>query len=191
MKLRCDKIFDCDDRSDEENCDYFEVDAKTYNKKYPPISRKEGTSVKVHLDIKTLKNIKELDMNFDAKVTLTLEWFDSRLYYKNLLDNERPNIVKEESKSQVWIPSLVFNNTYEDIMVTNKVNSILLIHKQGNHTTAPLASINEDFYYKGSENMLSLQIGYDLTFQCEFQLKNYPFDTQKCLIEVNSIFINI
>lgn len=191
MKYRCDKIFHCEDLSDEEDCDYFEVDVKSYNKKYPPISIQKGTEVKVHLDIQKFKNIKELDMSFDAKVTLTLEWFDSRLTYRNLLDAAWPNIIKQENKDQVWIPPLVFNNTYENIMVRNEENSILFIKKRGNHTNAPLTSINEDFYYKGSENILALTIEYDLTFQCEFQLQGYPFDTQVCMIEVNTIFIHI
>ena len=45
-------------------------------------------------------------MNFVAKVTLTLEWFDTRLSYRNLLDFERPNIVKEE-KPQVKIEKAI------------------------------------------------------------------------------------
>ena len=87
MKYRCDKIFDCQDQADEENCDYFEVDDGTYNKKYPPVNRKHGIDVDVLLTVESLQNIKELDISFDAKFTLKMEWFDSRLRYKNLIDD--------------------------------------------------------------------------------------------------------
>ena len=188
MKYRCDKIYDCDDHSDEEVCDYFDVDSTTYNKIYPPISRQKGTEVKVHMNILHINRVNELEMNFDAKIGLTLEWFETRLSYRNLLDAESPNIIKEENKEQVWIPTLVFSNTYQDVMLTNEGNAVLRIIKQGNHTVAPLTSVNEDFYYEGSENMLSLLGTFALFFQCDIQLQGYPFDTQTCNIEVNNIF---
>lgn len=187
MKYRCDKAFDCKDQSDEEDCDYFIVDSKTYNKKHPSISKEQKMEIKVHMVIKKLQNIRELDMSFDAKFTITMEWFDSRLTYKNIFDNYLTNLVKEENKAQIWLLELVFNNTNKDVMTTNGPNSALFINKQGNPTNAPITNINEDFYYKGSENKLVLTIGHDLTFQCDFQLKHYPFDTQRCLIEINNI----
>ena len=195
MKYRCDKIFDCEDQADEENCDYFEVDADTYNKKYPPVNRKHGIDVDVLLTVESLQNIKELDMSFDAKFTLKMEWFDSRLRYKNLIDDDYKNLltnlVKEENKRNIWIPEILFSNTDENIKVVNGPRTILFIDKQGSHTIAPLTSLNEDFFYKGSENMLVLNVGYTLSFQCKFQLNAYPFDTQTCRIEVINLFKKI
>ena len=184
IKDHCDKVFDCEDGSDEESCDYFYVDPNNYNKEYPPISKNSGVDVKVHVAIDKLQNIREIDMTFKAKFTLTMEWFDSRLRYKNLLDTELTNLVREEHKSQLWIPPLVFNNTDENIMVTDQTTAVLFINKRGGHTAAPLTSINEDLYYEGSENVLVLKIDYDLTFRCNFHLGDYPFDTQICKIEV-------
>lgn len=145
--------------------------------------------IKVHMVVEKLQNIKEIDMTFDAKFTLTMEWFDSRLKYKNLQNSRFTNLVNEENKAKVWIPNLVFNNTGKDVMVTNEPKAILFIDKQGHRTQdhLSLTPINEDFYYEGSENMLVLKIGYELTFQCEFQLQGYPFDTQTCMIEVSHI----
>ena len=188
MSYRCNKIFDCEDQADEEDCDYFEVDDGTYNKKYPPFNGEHGIDVNVLLTVESLQNIKELDMSFDAKFSLTMEWFDSRLRYKNLIDDDYKNLltnlVKEENKEKIWIPELLFSNTDENIKVVNGPRTNLFINKEGLHTIAPLTSLNEDFFYKGSENMLVLNVGYTLSFQCKFQLNAYPFDTQTCMIEV-------
>ena len=183
--LRCDNTANCEDASDEEVCDNVLVDPNSYNKKYPPIPE-EGMAmeVKVHITIEKLHNIRELDMTYATKFTLTMEWFDSRLSFKNLLDGDLTNLVKEESKSQLWIPPLVFNNTDANIVVTDQTNAILFINKQGNHTIAPLTSIDEDFYYKGEENVLVLMGSHEMTFDCNFQLERYPFDSQICKIEV-------
>ena len=106
-KDRCDNTANCEDASDEEGCDNVLVDPNSYNKKYPPIPE-EGMAmeVKVHIRIEKLHNIRELDMTYATKFTLTMEWFDSRLSFKNLLDGDLTNLVKEESKSQLWIPPL-------------------------------------------------------------------------------------
>ena len=184
MHDRCDKIFHCEDRSDEEDCDYFVVDSSTYNKKYPPVSDEKETEVMVYIVIEKIQNIKELDMSFDVKFTLALEWLDSRLKYKNLLNSHWTNLVKEENKNDVWIPALVFNNTNKNVMIQNGPKSALFVRKKGKHVNSPLTSVNEDFFYKGSENTLILKVDYSLTFQCDFVLNTYPFDTQTCTIQV-------
>jgi hypothetical protein len=94
------------------------------------------------------------------------------------------NIVKDEQKDGTWIPPIIFNNTDKNIMVIESHNPDLFIRRQGNHTNSPLTSVNEDFLYKGSENILDFRVGHKLTFQCDFQLHAYPFDTQVCMIQV-------
>ena len=187
MAHRCDKSFDCEDESDEEGCGYFEADPKRYNKQYPPITKgtNQQLDVKVNMEIESLQNIKELDMSFDAKFVLVLEWYDSRLRYKNLLKANIPNLVNEKNRDDIWIPPLVFTNTDDNVAVTDDMTkSIVLINKQAHHTTAPLTSVTEDYYYEGSENSLNLKMDYQLSFHCNFQLQYYPFDTQTCGVEV-------
>ena len=184
MEDRCNEAFDCEDNGDEKECDYFTIDPMTYHKEYPPIIKGRDMNVYVRLIINQLQDIRELDMTFNAKFTLKLGWTETRLTYINLLDTDLKNLVWKENRAKLWIPPLVFNNTDENVMVADQPNAFLFIFKRGNHSNAPLTSVNEDYYYEGSENYLVLWIDYDLTFRCDFQLKHYPFDTQICNIEV-------
>jgi hypothetical protein len=164
MMFRCDKVSDCIEHDDEENCDYFRIDTHHYNNEYPPIQKDKKMEVKINVVIEQLKNIKDLDSTFEAKFTIMLEWLDSRLQYKNLLSDELSNIVKEEQKSGTWIPPIVFNNTDENVMVIESHKTSLFIKKQGNDTKSPLTSVDEDFLYKGSENILDFRVGHKLAF---------------------------
>ena len=184
MMSRCNKIRDCVEHDDEENCDYFKVDTHHYNKEYPPIKKQQKIEVKINVIIEQIEKIKDLDASFEAKFTILLEWLDARLQYKNLLTGELSNIVKEEQKSGTWIPPIVFNNTHHNARVTDSRNTELFIRRQGNHTKSPLTAVNEDFLYKGSENMLDFRVGHKLKFQCHLLLHAYPFDTQVCMIQV-------
>jgi len=43
----------------------------------------------------------------------------------------------------------------------------------------------ETLLYKGAENPLHLIKEYSLNFYCQLDLRMFPFDTQKCFLEVN------
>ena len=186
MDDRCDGIFQCEDKSDGDDCDLFDTDKETYNKDYPP--RKEGkpVEVKVNVSIVAIQNIKEIDMTFSTKFTLSLEWYDERIRFSNLKNEDLTNLVGYQNMEKIWIPPLIFNNTKKNIMVVPQPTASLFINKRGNYTVAPPSSVNEDFYYQGSENVFVYKIDYEMTCNCIFNLYEYPFDTQTCEIEVRS-----
>ena len=41
-------------------------------------------------------------------------------------------------------------------------------------------------WYKGSENLITLQRKYNEEFTCSFELESYPFDTQICTMDFES-----
>ena len=189
MEYRCDKVFQCEDQSDEESCKSFKIDTSTYSKINPPIDKEMKLAVNVSMVIEKIDNVKELEMSLDAKFLLKLEWYDSRLSYKNLLDNDHTNLLNDEHRNQIWTPSLVLSNTADNTIMANGPRSVLFIKKQGHYNKSPLSSINEDYYYHGSQNMLVLEGTYQVTLQCHFELAAYPLDTQMCNIEVNQLGI--
>ena len=48
-----------------------------------------------------------------------------------------------------------------------------------------VAEVDENFVYKGTDNYLIFQNLYVIEQGCTFLLANYPFDTQRCRIEVS------
>ncbi len=50
----------------------------------------------------------------------------------------------------------------------------------------PSSHLNKDEHFDGEENPFIYSRFYDLTFNCDFQLERYPFDYQRCFIEVTA-----
>ena len=178
----CDSISDCNDNSDEIDCNLLLIDKSTYVKTHPPTSRTETTKITVDLNIISVDDIDELRMSFKAKFNLNLTWKDSRLEYLYL---GSLNILNELHKGSIWYPILRFGNSEANADTEIPDNpTIIEILKQGQPEILKKHEIGEGTRFKGSENDLSLQGTYELWFKCSFDLLSYPFDIQKCNIDL-------
>ena len=54
----------------------------------------------------------------------------------------------------------------------------------GSSTKAQKSDLNNEEHFRGVDNPLVYTRFYDLTFNCQFELQNYPFDYQVCSIQV-------
>ena len=101
MVERCDQIMDCVDESDEDYCKIISF-KDNYNKKVPPftISKKNNTLVPAKIRISTqLKNvlaISEFSHTIDLKIGITLKWYENRVLYHNLKNQEALNVLTDE-----------------------------------------------------------------------------------------------
>ena len=129
-----------------------------------------------------ISNIHDIQETFQAKFTITLEWYDNRLIYFYLRNS---NMIGSEEKNQIWIPPLVFNNSDSNQMITNSQSSTVFVHKRGKRELLDISNVNEGDTYKGSENPLVYTADYDLVNHCVFKFYYYPFDTQVCEIQVS------
>ena len=48
-----------------------------------------------------------------------------------------------------------------------------------------LRSRTSTYFYKGDENYMVLTTEYNMMLHCNYKLESYPFDTQKCSMEVS------
>ena len=105
MEERCDQVIHCRDNSDEKNC-YLLVfkEEESYSKKVPPFSidTNDNSIIPVKVNVSTmLKNvleISEFSHTIDLKMSITLEWYETRVSYYNLKSKEALNIL---TKSEV------------------------------------------------------------------------------------------
>ena len=58
------------------------------------------------------------------------------------------------------------------------------IIRNGTFTYSGIDDVDEKTIYKGSDNPLLYSRSYTKVFACDFKLALYPFDTQKCKIDL-------
>ena len=71
------------------------IDPMNYLKYYPPgpVENNDILEVNVFMMLLTIEKIMEIDMTFDTKFGLVLEWKDRRITYYNLKKQNQANIV--------------------------------------------------------------------------------------------------
>ena len=180
MEDRCNRLFDCEDHSDEKNCEIIRMDKDSYIKDMPPF--KHGKSVQIHLSILLLSiNRIELPSTFNAKINLIMEWKDYRLTFVNLQADG--NLLDQESKGMIWIPPLQFKNSQRRTLKNDEEATISII-RSGKFRLNEIHEVHEARLYKGDENDLRYSRRYQMDFKCKYDLVFYPFDSQSCNIEM-------
>ena len=119
-------------------------------------------------------------MSFSAKFNLAADWFDARLTWNNLNDDKFLNIPNKDVIDKLWVPTIIFENTENKYETPLDEKARILVKKEGNFTLSSVHEMEETAYYEGSENGLQYSRDFYLRFKCQFELQNYPFDTQTC-----------
>ena len=136
----------------------------------------------VSVALRSVENIEEVKMSFSAKFKLDIEWFEKRLDWENLNEDAYINVPKKDVMHQLWIPSVIFQNTQENHGSSVDEKSMIFVKKLTNGKLSDISEIEEIAYYKGSQNSIFYSREFYHSFQCLFELHDYPFDTQKCKI---------
>ena len=194
---RCDTIEDCDDLSDERNCNLVYLDENKYRKERPPTQKeKEKVPVNVTLNIRSVLDINEVDMVMKLLFDLELSWFDNRLQFYNLKRDDNLNTLTHYDQHIVWTPTVLFDNTEKQLTSLNDGKSFAKVRRFGNGTRSG-NTYNEDIdIFEGNDNPIHLSRSYDIDFICEYDMRCYPFDYQTCnmVILMNSnigIFVDL
>ena len=88
------------------------------------------------------------------------------------------NVLSHEELEKIWIPCIVFENSENNDATKGDADSEIFITREGNFTRASDDIIEERNIFYGRENKLTFQQTLSKTFECEYQLQLYPFDTQ-------------
>ena len=185
---RCDKKQDCRDVSDEKQCKIVALDEKRYSKDDAPPSVVEGEKLNVTLsmDIQNILDIQEVASVLILKFDLEEAWVDSRLQLYNLKEDMEMNTLVNEEKSIIWVPTIIFSNTREDLTSKNDEKAFAkVIRNPEVNGTLISTDVNEDILvYQGSQNEIRINRVYEVEFICTYDMQYYPFDIQICTIDL-------
>ena len=120
-----------------------------------------------------------------------LKWKENRVTYHNLKKTDALNALTQEDIQKLWLPKVIYENT-DQKLTTRFANEwewetkVVVRREVGKGTMSGLESVDEAEIFEGSENSLVMNQTYTHTFQCNFELSYYPFDTQ-----VNQIILTL
>ena len=134
------------------------------------------------MHIESIEEIEEVRLSFSAKFRLTLSWSDQRLNFNNLNREMFLNLPNAWEKHKIWIPVLIFENTETNYETLLDPQARIYVNRSGNYTLSSEFETEEIAKYKGSENSIHYMRTFYHRFKCNFQLQNFPFDTQVCKI---------
>lgn len=131
---------------------------------YDPLSRPTATTnVTVGVTLMSIDELSMPDQKFAGAGWITVEWEDPRLAWSPELKADIDVISAEPAT--LWKPELVIDNSIEELGVISDDNVLLQISHDGSVTWAP--------------PMMYI-------VHCEIDVTYYPYDQQKCSIELTS-----
>ena len=179
---RCDGSKDCKDESDEHNCRLIDI-PDNYDRAKPPElpqNQLRPNPLETKIEIKNVDFVDTKSMSVGLTITLKIIWRDHRLTYFNLPKGDSKE-VDSHLYENLWLPipkidhvNAVIGNTQED------ENAYFVIHPKTKAQYIDLSEDTEDSYYEGSENDLVIIQNFKLEYLCNFLLRKFPFDEQKC-----------
>ena len=189
MEKRCNLVDDCPDGSDEKLCDILEV-AFDYRKELFPITLTgDPLMVTINVSIIAFPEISTLDMSFLSDFVLLMRWIDPRLKFFNLVEAYELNSLSLRVQKKVWTPSLSFPNARQAEGTVVDAGSTTIVKRLGYPLNDDISRSVEAMIYEGKDSPMFMKREYLVNFNCDFNLRMYPFDTQVCVMEfqVNGI----
>ena len=187
--MKTNSIHYCRDASDELDCNILDYGVG-YNKLIIPVDEITGkVKVNMEVDVENLLDINEVLGTFSVKYTLRKSFFDHRLTYRNLKDdNDKNQLTKEEQKS-IWVPYEFLSNTAKQTdfeeFTYRRVHTIIRNQSKPPRKSDITSSQTIDLF-EGTDHKQLVETEFYVVFLCDYEMSRYPFDTQVCTMEFRS-----
>ena len=179
-------------------CQIAYTNPKTYEMSNVPLPPGEGgkterLNVKVGFNVFEIDNINTRQLEYNLAFQVSLFWYEYRMmHYVNLKEKSSDNLLPPTVASNLWIPPLEFKNTIARAVIKYDESKGSFLKVKRNKTDAALAQttyigqehLHEGIAYSADENILHMISFQRLVFKCSYNLTYYPFDSQKCNVEV-------
>ena len=195
MEERCDNAIDCNDNSDENNCQLLVLE-ESYKSSVPPvvtILEDGGTRrvipvfVNVSINLIDILVIHEKENEIQVRIRAFLEWYEARAKFHNLKVDTMVNMLLPEDVEKLWIPKIVYSNTKEMESIKERLKDVsITVKRESGYATGGAEMLEETYIFNGAENHLNLNLYYTNFFICKFELLKFPFDTQVILFKFYS-----
>jgi hypothetical protein len=183
INKRCDRINDCNDESDEEDCVLVRIPENYKKIQAPEITSKNKSDplpIKTQITLLRVDMIDTLTMLVGITVEIKMKWTDSRLQFANLNRNQN-NPVARSIVNQLWIPldKVLYTNSVIGKIYQDDVRRVFVIPISD---PIPMGGFEDydELMYAGANNPMEVSQRFRIEYNCEFNLQKFPFDRQKC-----------
>ena len=111
-----------------------------------------------------------------------MSWIDPRVTFLNLKHESYHNILPETEKSLLWYPRVTFTNTPAQDWSLVDNQTLVTVRREGQYVVSMDAGVRTVNRFSGRENSLTLRRVYSTPWLCDYDMANYPFDTQVCFL---------
>ncbi|XP_071546587.1 glutamate-gated chloride channel alpha-like [Panulirus ornatus] len=179
---RCNYRNDCQDQSDEMNCNVVD-NGDEFQRQMPPTGAQGGVLTLItSLSLSRIASVDDRNMAVNLEFQFTLTWTDDRLRLKHLRESKNGTILTDDEARKVWRP--VYHIMNLDGGHMKLLGQSFLVKTAKNAIPPSFNDVNMDVIYPGSANELSFTQRYSVRVTCNFQLYAYPFDVQLCKIDL-------
>ena len=124
-----------------------------------------------------------MDYSIEIQFEIMMKWKEKRAMYNNLKKHDALNSLAVEDFQKLWLPEVIFENTdQKDSTRLGDIwewkTNVIIRREEDNGIMKGLDFVDETELFQGSKNSLIMTQTYTHTFQCNYELYAYPFDTQ-------------
>ena len=127
LEERCNIELNCEDQTDENNCDGLKIGSNYAKEKIPVSATADPTIIYINVSLLAFPIISTKDNKFSTDFYLKLRWYDLRLNMWDLDHDFSKNSLSKEELDSIWKPELdIVNSLLSESYSTQPLKGVLI-----------------------------------------------------------------